>query len=273
MGIVLLVVIGAVAAGVLYLVMKHFAVAEDTRIETVQKLLPGANCGGCGFAGCHDFACACVKASSLDGLVCSVGGEKVMSAIAENLGLQVPEVAPQIAVLRCNGTCSARPDTSTFDGAKRCVVENMVYGGDTDCPFGCLGLGDCVTVCPFGAITMDTTTGLPVVDANKCTACGTCVKTCPRHIFELRPRGLKDHRMVVRCVNQDKGVIAKKACNNACIGCGKCTKVCEFEAITVTNNVAYIDPTKCRLCRKCEKECPTGAIEAVGFPKRIESHE
>ena len=113
-------------------------------------------------------------------------------------------------------------------------------------------------------------TGLPEVDEEKCTSCGACVKACPRHIIELRKRGPKSRRVYVRCVNKDKGAVAKKNCLAACIGCGKCAKECKFEAITVTANLSYIDPEKCRLCRKCEAVCPTGSIIALNFPPRKE---
>ena len=142
------------------------------------------------------------------------------------------------------------------------------YVGETACPFGCLGCGDCVAACQFGALSMDPETGLPVVDDEKCTACGKCVKACPRTLIELRKKGPKNRRIVVLCRNKDKGAVARKACKNACIGCGKCQKECNFEAITVENNLAYIDWQKCRLCRKCEAACPTGAIHAVNFPPR-----
>jgi Fe-S-cluster-containing hydrogenase component 2 len=115
---------------------------------------------------------------------------------------------------------------------------------------------------------MNPETGLPEVDDEKCTSCGKCVKACPRNIIELRKKGPKSRRIVVMCVNKDKGAVARKACTNACIGCSKCQKVCEFDAITIENNLAYIDYTKCRLCRKCEDQCPTGAIHAVNFPPR-----
>lgn len=115
---------------------------------------------------------------------------------------------------------------------------------------------------------MNAETGLPEVDESKCTACGKCAKACPRAIIELRPMGKKGRRMVVQCVNKDKGPIAKKACAVSCIGCGKCAKACEFEAITLDANLAYIDPAKCRLCRKCEDECPQGTIVAMNFPPR-----
>jgi heterodisulfide reductase subunit A-like polyferredoxin len=140
--------------------------------------------------------------------------------------------------------------------------------GDTGCGYGCLGCGDCVAACKFDAICIDEKTGLPVVDEDKCTSCGACVKACPRNIIELRKKGPKNRRLWVGCVNKDKGAVAKKACGAACIGCSKCTKECKFEAITVTNNVAYIDWKKCKNCRKCESVCPTGAIKSVNFPER-----
>ena len=136
------------------------------------------------------------------------------------------------------------------------------------CGYGCLGCGDCVNACKFGAITINSETGLPEVDEDKCTGCGACVKACPRHIIELRKKGPKGRRVYVRCVNKDKGAVAMKACKAACIGCGKCAKECKFEAITIENNLSYIDPDKCRMCRKCEAACPTGAIVAVNFPPR-----
>ena len=178
-----------------------------------------------------------------------------------------------MAVVRCNGTCANRPRITTYNGVRSCAIAHATYGGETGCSFGCLGCGDCVSACQFDAIHINPETGLPEVDENKCTACGACSKACPRNIIEIRPKGKNNRRVVVMCVNKDKGAVANKACSASCIGCGKCVKVCPFEAITLENNLAYIDPAKCKSCRKCEMECPKGAIHAINFPPRKQKTE
>lgn len=258
--------LGASGAALLYAVSKKFHVEEDPRIGEVQEALPGANCGGCGFPGCGGFASACAKASSLEGLFCPVGGAETMAKVADILGLAAVQSEPLVAVVRCNGNCEARPRTNTFDGVSSCAVATALYSGETNCSYGCHGLGDCVRVCDFDAIHINPETKLPEVDQDKCTACGACVKACPKFIIELRKKGPKNRRIFVSCVNKDKGGVAKKACANACIGCSLCFKECKFEAITIANNLSYIDHTKCRLCRKCVSVCPTKAIHEVGFP-------
>ena len=267
--------IALVAAVILYVASKKFAVYEDPRIAQVAAVLPQANCGGCGYPGCSGFADACVKAGSLEGKLCPVGGQPVMTKVAEILGLDAAAAEPMVAVVRCNGTCANRPRVNQYDGAKSCAIAASLYGGETGCSFGCLGCGDCVSACQFGAIRMNPETGLPEVDESKCTACGACAKACPRNIIEIRPQGKKSRRVYVQCVNKDKGAVARKACTVArkactvaCIGCGKCVKVCPFEAITLENNLAYIDPNKCKSCRKCEEVCPQGTIIALNFPPR-----
>lgn len=266
--ILFLAIVGALAALLLFVVSKKFHVEEDARIELVNEALPGANCGGCGYPGCSGFARACVEAESMEGLFCTVGGNDTMLKVADILGRTAVEAEPQLAVVRCNGTCDARPKVNQYDGASSCAIAAATYGGETGCTFGCLGLGDCTLACGFDAIKMNPLTGLPEVDEERCTACGACVKACPKMIIELRKKGPKGRRVFVSCVNKEKGGVAKKACDNACIGCSKCFKECKFEAITIANNLAYIDPNKCRLCRKCVEACPTGAIHEINFPPR-----
>lgn len=262
--------IGAVGATVLYFVSQAFHVEEDPRIGVVQDILPAANCGGCGFPGCAGFAGACVRADVLDELFCPVGGQDTMNKVAEVLGMTVREKTPMIAVVRCNGDCENRSRTNYYDGAPNCAISSSLYGGDTGCSYGCLGHGDCVDVCPFDAIRINPETLLPEVDEGKCTSCGACVRACPKQLIQLRKKGIKSRRIYVGCMNKDKGAIARKSCNVACIACSKCRKACPFEAITIENNLAYIDDDKCRLCRKCVDECPTAAIVELNFPTKKE---
>ena len=266
--ILILVVLGVIAAVVLYFVAQKFKVYEDPRTDQTEALLPGANCGACGYPGCRGLATALVEQDDITELYCPVGGAEVMKQVAELLGKSAAEKEPLIAVVRCNGALCNRPRTNVYDGASSCAVEAALYGGDTGCTWGCLGKGDCAAVCPFDALHMNPETGLPEVDQEKCTACGKCVAACPKMIIELRRRGPKERRIFVGCVNKDKGGVARKSCTAACIGCGKCMTACSFEAITLSDNLAYIDHEKCRLCRKCTAVCPTGAIIEVNFPPR-----
>ncbi len=260
--------IGAAAAVILYFVAQKFKVYEDPRIDEVESALPGANCGGCGYAGCHAFAEACVKENDLSALFCPVGGNDCMSDVAGVLGLEAVAQDPRVAVVRCNGTCEHRPKTNQFDGASSCAVASSLYSGDTGCQYGCLSHGDCVASCDFDAIHMNPETGLPEVVDDKCVACGACVEACPKDLIELRKKAKKDRKIYVSCRNEDKGGVARKACSVACIGCSKCFKVCPFDAITMNNNLAFIDSDKCKLCRKCVVECPTSAIVELNFPPR-----
>lgn len=259
-------VIAIIAAIILYFVSKAFHVIEDPRIDVVADLLPSANCGGCGFAGCRNFAEAIVKAGSLDGLNCPAGGSSVSASIAAALGMEAVIKEPQIAVLRCQGSRANAPAKSLYEGAPSCTFANSLFVGESACPSACLGFGDCVDVCHFDALHVDPSTKLPVVDEEKCVACGACVKACPRMLFEIRNKGKKDRRVFVGCRNTERGAMSKKNCSVACIGCGICVKTCAFDAIILKNNLAYIDFEKCKLCRRCVSECPTGAIVECGFP-------
>ncbi len=256
------------SAVILYFIAQKFRIYEDPRIDEVQNALPAANCGGCGFAGCRNFAEALVKAETFEGLHCPVGGAEVMGKIGMILGKEAPAVDPLVAVLLCNGAPEFRPFTTHYDGVPDCRISHSLYGGETDCSFGCLGKGDCVKACIFDAMFMDKKTGLPVIIDDKCTACGACVRACPRNIIELRKKAKKDRKIYVACSNCDKGGPARRACKVACIACNKCFNVCEFEAITIENNLAYIDAIRCTFCRKCVTECPTNSIIELNFPPR-----
>ncbi len=260
--------IGSVAAIILYLVAQKFKVIEDPRIDIVAEKLPGANCGGCGLAGCRALAEAIVKAESLEGMNCPPGGNEVMKDIAAALGLEAEEQDPMIAVLRCNGSRENSPPKVKYDSYMSCAFAHSLFAGEGGCSFGCLGCGDCVEACTFDAMYMDPASGLPVILDDKCVACVACVKACPRSIIEMRKKGKKDRRIFVSCVNKEKGGPAKKNCSVACIGCGKCVKECKFDAITMENYLAYIDYDKCTLCRKCVPVCPTNSILELNFPPR-----
>lgn len=271
--IISLSLLALVSAVILYFVAQKFKVYEDPRIDEVAAVLPQANCGGCGYAGCRNFAEALVAAPSLEGFNCPVGGAEVMSLSARILGREAPVSDPMVAVLKCNGTPEFRPRTSRYSGSPDCRISNSLFIGETDCSYGCMGYGDCVKACQFDAIYIDLSTGLPVISDEKCLACSACVKACPRHLIEMRKKLKKDRKIYVACSNCDKGGPARRACKVACIGCNKCVKVCEYDAITIDRNLAYIDATKCRLCRKCVAECPTGSIIEVNFPPRKEKGE
>ncbi len=263
--------IGLVSAIILYFVASKFKVYEDPKIDEVEEVLPSANCGGCGFPGCRAFAEATAKKAkeekNLEGLFCPVGGNEVMQKVGETLGLEIEAKDPMIAVVRCNGSHANSPGKVQYEGVSSCSFAHALYAGEGGCQFGCLGLGDCVDACEFDAIHMSEERGLPEVN-DKCTACGACVEACPRDIIELRKRGPKEKRIFVSCVNKEKGAVAIKNCSVACIGCGKCEKVCEFDAITITSFLSYINFDKCKLCRKCVEVCPTNSIWEVNFKPR-----
>ncbi len=229
-------------------------------------MLPQANCGACGKAGCQDFAnaCAAADAESFARLYCPVGGAKVMNTVAARLGYSSAEHEPTVAVLHCNGTCENAPDKVEYIGLQSCRLANRAFVGKTGCPDGCLRLGDCVRNCPFGAIEMNPQTGLPEVNPDKCTSCGACVRICPRGLYEIRPRGKNGVRVYVACSNRQKGALARKNCKAACIACMKCTKICP--EVKVENNLSHIPATVSAETYGAElaANCPTGAIIYTG---------
>ncbi|MGL1901525.1 MAG: RnfABCDGE type electron transport complex subunit B [Fibrobacterales bacterium] len=264
--------IALVAAMVLYIVAKKFHVYEDPRIDSVQELLPAANCGGCGFPGCRGFAEALVRGADegdIAGLSCPPGGNECAESVGTFLGMAVEAGSPTVAVLRCGGSCEKSIAKAEYDGPMNCSIAHTLHSGEGGCPTGCLGCGDCVIACDFDAMYMDEETKLPVILEDKCTSCNGCVTACPRDLIEIRPLGKKGKRIWINCMNEEKGGASKKNCEVACIGCSKCEKACpdNFNAIEMINNRAYIDPDKCTACGICFHYCPTDAISATWEPK------
>lgn len=262
LNIIILAGIAFFAAVILYFVSQKFNVIEDPKIFEIDDVLPQANCGACGKAGCHDFASACATSTpeTFAKLYCPVGGPAVMKKVADLLGFQTTEKEETISVLRCQGTCQNAPDKTEYSGITMCRIADKISCGRSGCPDGCLRLGDCVSACQFDALHIDPETGIPVVDEEKCTSCGACVHICPRKLFEIRPKGAGGQRVYVACRNTQKGATARKNCKAACIACLKCTKI--NPQIKVENNLSYIPDTVSapEFGAELAATCPTGAI-------------
>lgn len=233
---------------------RQFAVQKDPKVEALEKLLPGANCGGCGYPGCSGFAGA-LAAGKAEPSGCVAANAATVSALAGEMGVEVSDKALRVAVVQCNGGHSA-VTAFRYEGPRSCASAMLVMGGDKLCRFGCLGMGDCVAACPFGALSAGDG-GLPSVSPERCTGCGRCVQACPKRIISLWPA---DRQVVVACSNREKGALARKGCAVACIACGRCEKSCPVQAIAVSDNLARIDPARCVNCGLCATVCPTGAI-------------
>lgn len=264
--VLVLFIMGVVFALLLGIAAKVFAVEVDERVPLVRECLPGANCGGCGYAGCDAMASAIVEGTApVNG--CPVGGAACAAKIAEVLGVEAEAAEPKVAHVHCNGGCNAI-DKAKYEGLQDCTAAMRVVGGPKECAFGCMGLGSCVKECAFDAIHI--VDGKALVDPEKCVACGKCVAACPKHLIDLVPKAQKVH---VNCMNHDRGAQAMKVCSNACIGCMKCEKTCKFDAIHVVDNVAVIDYDKCKNCKMCAKACPKGAIEPIPTKEEKEKFE
>jgi len=236
--------------------LKIFRVEQDPKVAHLLEVLPGANCGACGFAGCLGLAQALAEGKVPPG-TCAPSGFEAQQKMAEILGSELKEQKTKlVATLICNGGCVAL-DKFIYRGIKTCAAANMYHGGQKACSFGCLGFGDCVRACHFGTMYMDEKTGLPVIINEKCTACGLCLKACPKRILVFRP---VKNKVYVMCNSTDKGALVNKYCKNGCIACFKCEKVCPSDAIHVKNNLALVDYDKCTHCGECIKVCPTKVI-------------
>ena len=234
---------------------EKFKVEVDPREEAILEVLPGNNCGGCGYAGCSGLAAAIVKGEAPVGQ-CPVGGAPVAAKVGAIMGIEAGAGVKKVAFVKCAGTCDKAKQNYEYTGVEDCASMGFVpAGGPKACKYGCTGMGSCVKACPFDAIHV--VDGVAVVDVKKCKACGKCVAACPKSLIELVPY---DTKHVVQCSSKDKGKDVMSACSVGCIGCGLCAKTCPKGAITVENNIAHIDQDKCDGCGACAMKCPKKII-------------
>lgn len=234
---------------------EKFKVEVDPREVAIIEVLPGNNCGGCGYAGCSGLAHAIVNGEApCNG--CPVGGSDVGALVADIMDMAVEEGDRRVAFVRCAGDCEKSSVNYEYTGYQDCNAMAFVPGkGPKACNYGCMGFGSCVNACQFDAIHI--VNGIAVVDPAACKACGQCVNVCPNHLIELVPQKAKH---IVKCNSNDKGKGVMNVCQSGCIGCGICVKQCEFDAVKLENNIAYIDQSKCTGCGKCAEKCPRKVI-------------
>ena len=261
-------ILGAVFGVVLAVASKVFEVKKDPREEAILGHLAGANCGGCGYPGCAGCAAA-ILAGEAPVTACAPAGAENAAAIAEIMGMAAPTGERQVAFVRCNGGTNAKKRFE-YVGVHDCLSATKVAGGPLECQFGCLGFGSCVTACQFGAMSIGPN-GAAVVDKDKCTNCGACMKACPRHLIVSVPAS--ERKVHVACANLDKGKAAMNVCSSSCIGCGLCEKECKKDAIHVINGVAVVDYDKCIGCKMCTKVCPRDAILPIATAEEKEKYK
>ena len=252
---VVVAVIGLILGLFLGVAGEKFKVEVDEKEVAIRSELPGNNCGGCGYAGCDGLAAAIAKGEA-EVSACPVGGEACAAKIGAIMGVSTGNAKKMVAFVKCAGTCDKTNVDYEYYGVEDCKMLSFVpNGGPKTCNYGCLGYGSCVKACPFDAIHI--IDGVARVDKDACKACKKCIAACPKNLIELVPYETKH---LVQCSSKDRGVDVKKGCQVGCIGCKMCEKVCEAGAITVTDNVAHIDPEKCTNCGKCAEKCPVKII-------------
>lgn len=232
-----------------------FKVKTDEREEKIIEVLPGNNCGGCGYPGCGGLATAIIKGEAPVN-ACPVGGENVAKAVGLIMGVEAEATKRMVAFVKCQGDCDHTHMDYHYTGLNDCRMLGFVPNqGPKSCNFGCQGYGSCEKVCPFDAIHVKN--GVAIVEKEKCRACGKCLTVCPRNIIELVPY---DAKYMVACSSKEKGPEVTKSCSIGCIGCGICKKNCEAEAVTVDSFLAAIDYDKCVACGICKEKCPKKCI-------------
>ena len=256
---VVLTILGIVFGLILAFASKVFAVEKDPREEAIAEILPGANCGGCGYPGCGGYASSVVKGIAPVN-ACAPGGAELAEKIAAIMGVEVEVGARKIAQVRCTGKGF---DKTRYDyvGLSSCLAMSRVSSGPLQCSYACLGGGDCEAVCKFDAIKIED--GVAKVDFHNCVACGVCVDACPKHIIHIVPLNAKKY-LEIPCSSLDKGPVTRKVCDNGCIGCRLCVKACPKEAIVMDGFLAKVDYEKCIGCGLCSRACPRQLITLDG---------
>ncbi len=249
---------------ILALASQVFKVETDERLEPMTEALPGANCGGCGFAGCGAFASAVLEGKApING--CPVGGAPVAAKLAGIMGVEAGETVRKVAQVRCTGGGHDKLRYQ-YVGIHDCEAAVRLPGGTPMlCSFGCLGMGTCVKYCKFDALSI--VDGVAKVDREQCVGCGACVAACPKHVISMVDY---DCPIEIPCNSKAPGKEVTKACSNGCIGCNLCAKFCEAKAITVTDFLASVDPAKCTGCGTCVAKCPRKLISMVGGVAAVE---
>lgn len=262
--------LGLVTATLLAVASRVFHVEEDPRVEAVLEALPGANCGGCGYAGCEGYASAVVNDPAIPANRCCAGGESTSIAVGELTGKTVAASEPQKSFRRCDKVAGKVLSRYAYQGIPSCAAAALLFGGSDSCSYSCLGLGDCVEVCPFDALHIEN--GLTHVNLAKCTGCGICINACPRDTLELMPVRA---RVAVFCSTRDKLKAVMEVCEVGCINCGKCVKACPALAISAETGRIRIDQKKCLsygpdCAEACVTACPRDIMRLM-CPVRIEA--
>lgn len=253
-------VIALVCAVMLVIASTVMAVKEDPRFPLLRECLPGANCGACGYAGCDGYAKALAAGSEKRTNLCVPGGGGCAAAVAGVLGVEAGSVEKRVAVVHCGGDCTKTQARMDYQGVQSCAAAKLVFGGAGACAFGCLGNGDCASVCPQHAVCVEK--GVAVVDRDACVGCGLCERVCPQGVIGVFPAKQKVYD---RCSNPNRGKAVMDVCKAGCIGCTKCSKVCPEGAITMDHCLAQVDPSKCTGCGTCVENCP---VHCLTFSQR-----
>lgn len=259
--VLLMAAVGLVGSVLLLIVSKKLAIGEDERLAYLTSILPGVNCGACGYPGCEQYAKAMLAGAPPN--ACTTGGNRVAEGLAAFLGVEPTGVVQKEAFVACKGSFDRIDPHLEFQGVPSCRVFGTLSFTSLSCPFGCLGFGDCAVACPFDAIVVEN--GVARIDAAACTGCGTCVDICPRNVISLAGQGASKTASMVTCKNTMPGAKTRKVCSVGCIACQKCSKACPSESITVENNLARVNPATCIGCGACRAACPTGAIDELTF--------